>query len=335
MMIDHLLTSELGLQSTKPQAHLLLYLRILGVDVSDENESEVSGISKTCFVHFECLIQRSALQRLGVHQYQTIRVISSHHLNGVGEDILRVLVAVSQLRAHDAHQGLVGLLIATRSGEVEVCQLQHRLKILDRRRAVHSLHVLGDLRADRNGFAGQGFLQLRRIETTDTGDADDVGSQLCGRQIGCLHLRQATFREGLHQDLVCFELGRLDHHFDAVGEGPLGDTEFSIHAGLFDLPGTRGFLHQFGVDLLLFRCFDSQVSQAVERSEHLFFRRDVHPFFLRTGDGYGRIRMNERLRHLIDGLQRDHRQHHLHELILPFCTRHRLSIFEMTDTLTR
>ena len=262
-------------------------------------------------------------------------MVRGHHLHGVGERDLRVLVAVSELITHESHESLVRFLVATRCREVEVRQLQHRLEVLDRRRAVHPLHVLGDLCGNRDGLARQGFLQLGSGETSYTAYLNQRSSYLCRRQVLGLHLAQTTFRESLHEDLVRFEVCRMEDHFDAVGEDPLRGLYLFVLTERFNLALMRRLLHEFGVDHLLYGCFNRQFALSGDSRQNGLLGWDIHPFFLRTGDSDGRVRMDKRFRYIIHGLQRYERQNRLHEIVLPLSTRHGLAVFEITDTLPR
>ena len=58
-------------------------------------------------------------------------MVRSHHLYGIRENGLGVLVAVNKLVMKQVHRRLISLLVATRCREIEVGQLQHGLQILN------------------------------------------------------------------------------------------------------------------------------------------------------------------------------------------------------------
>ena len=170
---------------------------------------------------------------------------------------------------------------------------------------------------------------------TDTAVRDDILRYFCRRQICGLYLTKTAFRECPHQDLIGFELRRFDGYFDAIRQRPFGYTQFLIFVYALDFAFARRFLNQFGIDGFLCRRLDRQIAQTVQGGQNRFFCRDVHAFFLRAGDGYGRVRMNQGFSNVIYRLQRNHRQNGLHKLIFPLCARHYFTVLEMTDTFAR
>ena len=264
MMIHYLLTGLLGLQTTEPLTDQIFDLRVSGVDVTNEGEGEVRRVRKTLFVHLEGFVQRHALKRLHRHEDRTLRVIRGHHLYGVGERDLGVLIAVSELTAQDVKRRLISLLVTTRSGEIEIHELEHRLKILDGRRAGQALQVLVYLRRNGDSLTREGFYQLGSVERADTGHLHDHRSQLSRRQIFGLHERHSTVRESLHKDLVSLEIGLFEDHLDTIGERPFDGADGGVLAEVLDLTLTRCFLHKLGVHLLLLRCLDSQLALSRE-----------------------------------------------------------------------
>ena len=66
----------------------------------------------------------------GVEEDSTLRVIRAHHLYRIGERDLGVLIAVCELVLHQRDEGLVCLLVATRSSEIEIRQLEEGLEVL-------------------------------------------------------------------------------------------------------------------------------------------------------------------------------------------------------------
>ena len=174
MVVDDLLVAVLlGLQSAQPLTNQVFHFLVFRVDIAYEDKGEVCRVGKTCFVDRQCLVQVDALQRRSVEDDGTLRVVGAHHLYRVGERRLGVLVAVGQLVAEDAYKRLIGLFVATRSCEIEIGQLQHRFQIFHSRTALYTFGLLRYLRAHRYRLAGQRFLQLRRVETTDTRELDN------------------------------------------------------------------------------------------------------------------------------------------------------------------
>ena len=336
MMVDNLLQLVLfGLHTTEPLADQFLHFGVIGVDVTHKDEGEVRRVRKARFVDLQSLVKRHLFERRGVEEDSTLRMVRAHHLYRIGERNFWILIAVCKLVLHQRDEGLICLLVTTRSSKIEIGQLHERLEILNRRRAHQLLGILRYLRINRYALTGQGFLQLGVVKTSYTGETDDGSSHLCGRQIGGSHLAHTTLRERTHQDLVRLEFRGFEHDLDTVGEDPFGDTEFVIASDGFDLAFMRCFLHKFRVKDLFRRSFDSQFTETSQCLEDRFLRGDVHTFFLRAGDGNGRVRMDERFSHFVDHIKADHRHHSLYEIVFPRNARHRFTVLEVTDALTR
>ena len=170
MMVNDLFMAVfLRLQAPQPQANQVLHFGILGVDVSHEHEGEVGRVGKPRFIDSERLIEVHSAEEVRVVQRGTLRVVGTHYLDRVAKGVLRVLIAIEQLVLEQAHQCLVRLFVMPGRCEIQVGQLEHRLKVLYGRRAMHPLNYLRYLRMNGDRFACEGFLELCTIEATDTG----------------------------------------------------------------------------------------------------------------------------------------------------------------------
>ena len=121
----------LRLHAANPLLNQSTRLLVIGVNIAGEGKREITRIAEKLLEDLERTVIVEFLHILAVDQYGAVRVVGSHHRDGVAPDSFRVLLLVRKLLIEETEQCLKRIFVFANSRKMEVVELEQRLKILD------------------------------------------------------------------------------------------------------------------------------------------------------------------------------------------------------------
>ena len=202
-------------------------------------------------------------------------------------------------------------------GEVQIHELERRLRVLRRCRAAHPFRERADRGRDADRLAGQLLAQRRLIELADAGLAHDVQGEGSLPVQVIRHQRGATGAGRGEEDLVVLEVGGLEDDPDAVLQRPDRDAHL-IERFLGNHRGALGHDRQKrSVGRLVLVGFDRHPANRREHAQEVVFRGGLQALLRgRAGEHDASLLGQPRLRDSVRLLERDPGQEGVHEFHL-------------------